>query len=83
MEVGYVNGALQRPDSRVSVPLGKTVRLVVTSDVADEVHVHGYDKSAAVAAGETGVVEFPATIPGVFEVELEQRGTKLLELAVR
>jgi hypothetical protein len=29
---------------RVTVPLGTPVTLSVTSDVADEVHVHGYDR---------------------------------------
>ena len=59
------------------------MRLVVTSDVADEVHVHGYDEKAAVPANGTVELSFTADIPGVFEVELEQRGRRLLTLEVR
>jgi hypothetical protein len=50
---------------------GGTIRFKVRSDVADEVHFHGYDKHAEVKKG--GVVAFnvPATIDGKFVVELE------------
>jgi hypothetical protein len=83
VEISYRGGEVQRPDRRIEVGLGKPVRLVVSSDVADEVHVHGYDKTANVPAGGTALIEFPATIPGVFEVELEHRRVQLVELAVR
>lgn len=67
---------------RVEVAVGETLRLEVTSDVADRVHVHGYDLERPVDAGATVTVEFTADIPGVFEVELEDRGLQLLELEV-
>ena len=48
----------------------------------EEVHLHGYDVAMDVAAG--GKVEFdvPATIDGVFEVELEDRVVPLAEITV-
>ena len=46
--------------------------LVVKSDVADEVHLHGYDISRDVPAGGTVRISFTATLPGRFEVELEE-----------
>ncbi len=52
-------------------------------DAADSVHVHGYDLTAAVEPNQTVLVAFTATIRGVFEVELEQSGLLLVELAVR
>ncbi len=55
----------------------------VTSDVADEVHVHGYDRTVPVAAGQTAEVTFVASIPGVFEVELERIHRLLFTLEVR
>ena len=36
------------------------MRLVVTSDVADELHVHGYDLEKALPAGVQTTVEFVA-----------------------
>ena len=67
---------------RHQVDLGETVTIRVTSDVSDHVHLHGYDVLADVAAGETAELVFDATIPGVFEVELEDAGLPLLELEV-
>ena len=67
---------------RVAVPVGEHVTLVVTSDVADEVHVHGYDKEQELSPGQPAEIVFDATIPGVFEVELHEAGTTLLSLQV-
>jgi hypothetical protein len=67
---------------RLSFDSGERVRFSVTSDVADEVHVHGYDVSEEVPAGGTVRFGFPASIEGVFEVELEGRGVQIAELRV-
>ena len=75
-------GQVQGP-SRQRVERNETVTVRVSSDVADEVHVHGYDKSVPVAAGGTGEVSFVANIPGVFEVEFEKSGKLLFTLEVR
>jgi hypothetical protein len=61
---------------------GDQIRFEVRSDVADEVHVHGYDLSEDVAAGGTVSFDFPAEIEGIFEVELEARGEQIAELRV-
>ena len=68
---------------RVSVKKGEQAVLVVASDVADEVHFHGYDLSADVEAGASVEIPFTATIVGRFEVELEDRGVQLAEIDVR
>jgi plastocyanin len=61
---------------------GEQVRFTVGSDVADEVHVHGYDLMKDVAAGGTVSFSFPADIEGIFEVELEGRKEQIAELRV-
>lgn len=66
----------------VDVRLGQPVRLTVTSDVADEVHVHGADVHADVAAGGTVVLDFVQSAPGRFEVELESQKRTLTRLQV-
>lgn len=67
---------------RVPVELGRTIRLVVTADVSDEVHLHGYDIRADVAPGMPAVLEFVADIPGIFDVELEAAGQEFMQLQV-
>lgn len=61
---------------------GDAVRFRVQSDVADEIHVHGYDLMQDVAAGGTVSFSFPADIEGIFEVELEEHQTEIAELRV-
>lgn len=67
---------------RCRVTLNQPVTLMVTSDVADEVHVHAYDRFAAVGPGAPAQLTFPASIPGVIEVELERTHRLILTLEV-
>jgi hypothetical protein len=61
---------------------GEPIRFRVRSDVADEVHFHGYDVGKEIAAGGTVSFAVPATIPGIFEVELEEAGEQIAEVTV-
>lgn len=61
---------------------GEEIRFRVNSDVSDEVHVHGYDLMKDVKAGGSVSFDFPATIEGVFEAELEGRKEQIIELTV-
>jgi len=61
---------------------GDQVRFKVVSDVSDEVHVHGYDLMKDVAPGHPVSFDFPASIEGVFEAELERRKEQIIELRV-
>jgi len=82
IEVGYAGGSITGGGRR-SAALGQTVVIKVTSDVADEVHLHGYDKKADAAPGTVATITFIADKPGIFEVELEKKGLKLFELEVK
>ncbi|MCI0687819.1 MAG: cupredoxin domain-containing protein [Sporichthyaceae bacterium] len=66
------------PATRVRVEHGDTVRIVLTSDRADELHVHGYDLEESVAAGGTATLEFSADQSGSFEVEAHELDPPLL-----
>jgi hypothetical protein len=83
IEVRVVGGKPQGGVRRERVQRGETLVLRVVADVSDEVHLHGYDRSADVAPGRPAEIRFTADIPGVFEAELEQRRQKLVELEVR
>lgn len=61
---------------------GEQIRFEVDSDVSDEVHVHGYDIMKDVKVGGSVSFDFPATIEGVFEAELEGRKEQIIELTV-
>jgi hypothetical protein len=68
--------------AEISLDEGEEVRFKVESAVSDEIHMHGYDIGKDVEAGGSVSFDFPATIEGVFEAELESRGEQILELRV-
>jgi hypothetical protein len=68
---------------RQEVPINERVRLRVTSDVEEEVHVHGYNHRFQVGPTGPAEITFIANLPGVFEVELEKSHKRLLNLEVR
>ena len=82
VSVVVVNGAPKDGIVRETVTKGDCVVLVVTSDVADEIHLHGYDVSRDVAAGGTVRLPFEARIPGRFEAELEEHGVQIADITV-
>ncbi|MEH1165230.1 hypothetical protein V6V47_07575 [Micromonospora sp. CPCC 205539] len=71
------------PTGRVTVGKGELVRITVTSDTPDELHVHGYDLGVRLPAGKPASVEFRAEKTGLFEVETHESGLVLFQLVVR
>ena len=67
---------------KLSVRRGETVAFRVRHPSDEELHVHGYDISRPLPAGETVTVRFPARIEGIFEIELEHSGTHIASLQV-
>lgn len=67
----------------VTVSKGRRVVLIVTSDVADHVHLHGYDVMRDVGPGQPARIAFRATIVGTVEAELEDRGVPLARIVTQ
>lgn len=82
VRVSVADGKVKPATRRVEVERDSQVRLLITSDVDDDVHVHGYDIEAALEAGRTTTVELVADQQGVFEVETHDGGLTLLQLQV-
>jgi hypothetical protein len=53
----------------VSVTQGDHLTVTLQTDVPAELHIHGYELSKDVDAGETGSIKFTADTTGEFEVE--------------
>ena len=83
IEVVFAGGQVVGGPGRHTARLGERVRLRVTSDVSDEVHVHTYDQRADVGPGRVAELEVTASVPGRHEVELERMHKRLLTLEVR
>jgi hypothetical protein len=67
---------------KIAVKRGDIVRLVVTSNVPEEVHVHGYDLMRDVGPGKPARLTFEADLEGIFEIELEHAEEQIVELRV-
>jgi heme/copper-type cytochrome/quinol oxidase subunit 2 len=80
--IHVVNGQPQGGIQKITVNKGERVRFKVVSDVADEIHVHGYNFHKDVKKGGSVSFSFPATIDGIFDIELESRGEQIASLQV-
>jgi len=67
----------------VAVRSGDRVRLTISADAPDEVHLHGYDIERPVAPGQPARLRFTADAEGVFELELHGTHTQIATLEVR
>ncbi len=80
--IHVVNGKPQGGIQKITLNKGDRVRFTVDSDVSDEIHVHGYNFHKDVKKGGSVSFNFPATIDGIFVIELESRGEQIASLQV-
>ena len=81
IDLTITDGSVEGGVRREVVRIGDTVTLRVRGNTSDEVHIHGYDLHIHLDEGQ-GELTFEASIPGVFEVELEGTHTLVLQLEV-
>ncbi len=70
------NKKLQSSET-IQVKVGDNVTFTVMSDEAEELHLHGYDKSVNLEKGKEVQLKFKADISGRFPYELEKSKTDL------
>ncbi|MEV6249231.1 hypothetical protein AB0M38_23930 [Streptomyces sp. NPDC051742] len=71
------------PPSRIELKKGEHLTLRVTSDRADTLHVHGYDRELPLSPGTPATLTLTADRTGLFEVETHESGLVLTQLVVR
>ncbi|MEU8775946.1 hypothetical protein [Streptomyces sp. NPDC048606] len=77
------DGKVVPAPSRTEVKRGERIALRVTSDRADTLHVHGYDRELALPAGREATLLLTADRTGLFEVETHDSDLVLTQLLVR
>ncbi|WP_449486390.1 hypothetical protein [Streptomyces avidinii] len=77
------DGKVAPAPGRVELTRGERVALRVTSDRADTLHVHGFDKELTLPAGQEATLVFTADRTGLFEVETHESDLVLTQLLVR
>ncbi|MQY12084.1 hypothetical protein SRB5_22130 [Streptomyces sp. RB5] len=83
VRITVAGGKVTPPPGRIELDRGDRVALVVTTDRADELHVHGVDASTALAAGRATTLSFTVDRTGLFEVETHESELILTQLLVR
>ena len=76
------DGRVQPGLQTTKVKAGQSVTITATSDVADSLHVHGYDKTLDLSPGRAASVSFVADVKGVFEVETHETELLVAKLSV-
>lgn len=83
--ISIADGDVDPSGKQVEATVGQTVVLVVSSDVADELHVHSApdDHEFAIEPGPRQVFRFQVEQPGQFDVETHDTGVLVAQLVVR
>jgi hypothetical protein len=68
--------------AEIEVDRGQTIRMDISADAPDEVHVHGFDIMRPVAPGAPAKLRFKADIEGRFDVESHITYTQLARITV-
>lgn len=82
VSVQVSGGRVQPGLQTTKLKVGQTVTITATSDVADSIHVHGYDKTLDLPPGQSASVSFVADVKGVFEVETHETELLVAKLSV-
>ena len=82
VEVSLKGGKTTPNGDRLTATKGTILRLEITSDHDDEVHVHGYDVEIPVTAGTTVKKEITLDQVGRFEIESHEPALTIVQLVV-
>jgi hypothetical protein len=80
--IHLVGGKPTGGKQKIVVNKGDVVRLNVTSDDQEQIHVHGFDIEKEVSPGSPAQFKFTADIEGRFEVESHTTDTQIAEITV-
>ncbi len=78
VDKGRIVGGTKRP----KVKKGRLVRIVITTNVGEDVHLHGYELERPVLRGKKVVIQFTARLAGRFELEMHHPDLLLALLTV-
>lgn len=82
-EMAVSKGKLVSGSAVIQVREGDDVQLQITSDQADELHMHGYDLHLSLKPNVPAVLAFKAEHSGRFDYELHHAHTELGTLEVQ
>jgi FtsP/CotA-like multicopper oxidase with cupredoxin domain len=78
----FADGEVVGGVETIEVTSGEEVTITVTSDVQEELHIHGVDLYEDLPPGEEVEVTFTPEAEGVFELELHDSATQIASMEV-
>jgi plastocyanin len=83
LEIFVAGTTVEPKPSRHTVKAGTKVRLLLTTDKANVVHIHGVDIERNVKPATPLTLDFSIDQPGVYPIELHDPELLLTQLVVR
>ena len=83
IEVTVTGNKVSPAPTTVDLAVGEKLTLTVTSDHADELHIHGFEVEKELVAADPLSVTVTGDQPGVYEVETHHPELRLLKIAVK
>lgn len=84
LDITIAGGTVTPANAELEASVGQPITLTVTSDAADELHVHAVpEHTFAVRPAADQVFEFTVDIPGRVEVELHELHRTVVTIQVR
>ena len=83
IEITVTGSKVTPAPATVDLAVGEKLTLTVTSDHADQLHIHGFEIEKDLVAGMPLSVTVTGAQPGVYEVETHHPELRLMKIAVR
>jgi FtsP/CotA-like multicopper oxidase with cupredoxin domain len=81
-QIDVVDGQPAGGKGRIEAKKGDHVRIEVTVDAPQEIHLHGYDIETEASPDEPGVLDFEANLDGIFTLESHVSEAVLADIVV-
>jgi hypothetical protein len=80
--ITVAGGTVSPLEANIQVKVGQRIRVTAVSDVAESIHIHGYDITLTLPPAVPGEISFTANQIGVFNIETHESGKLVATLIV-
>jgi FtsP/CotA-like multicopper oxidase with cupredoxin domain len=82
LAITVAGGTVSPLGANIRVRVGQRIRVTAVSDIAESIHIHGYDVTLTVPSAVPGEISFTANQIGVFNIETHESGKLVAMLIV-
>jgi hypothetical protein len=82
LAITIAGGTVSPTGASMRVSLGQRIQVTAVSDVAESIHIHGYDITLTVPPSVPGEITFTANQIEVFDIETHESGKLVATLIV-